>query len=304
MEIKFEKPLNNIADKLETWLEVFVTMLPNMVVAIIVLSIFFTIATVIRRITSKVVKKATDNLALQSLFSKIVYAVIVGIGIFVVLGILKLDKTVTSLLAGVGVIGLALGFAFQDIASNFVSGIILAFRTPFQVGEIIEVKGYMGKVSRANLRVTVIENFDGQEIYIPNKEVLQTAIKNYSATGLRRINLTIGVSYADDLKIAQEKAVEAIKDLNGVMVDKGIDLFYTDFGDSSVNFSIKFWIKYPDEPGFLTVRSEAIKAIKRSFDENDITIPFPIRTLDFGIEGGKELSAMSLKVSNENGSQN
>ncbi|MFT4803596.1 MAG: small conductance mechanosensitive channel [Cyclobacteriaceae bacterium] len=92
------------------------------------------------------------------------------------LGVLGLDKALTSLIAGIGVLGLVLGFAFQDIAEDFISGAILAFRRPFKIGDIIEVKDIMGKVSRTDLRVTVLETFQGQEVYIPTKDMLQGAI--------------------------------------------------------------------------------------------------------------------------------
>jgi small conductance mechanosensitive channel len=215
--------------------------------------------------------------------------------------VLKLDKAVTSLLAGVGIVGLALGFAFQDITANFVSGIILAFRRPFHLGDIVKISNIMGSVSRTNLRTTVIKTFQGQEVYIPNKDVLQSAIFNFSVLGKRRIDLVVGVSYGESLKKVESLVLETMKNIEGVIDHENIIFDYEEFGSSSINFNIRFWIEYPDEPGFLAVRNKAIMAIKKTFDENGITIPFPIRTLDFGIKGGSKLSEMQLSVSKTKG---
>ncbi|UII32079.1 mechanosensitive ion channel [Fulvivirga ulvae] len=294
MKISLEQPLEKVSDKINDWLETLVAMLPNMALAIILLIVFFLFAKAIQKVFVRLFDKTSDNKALQNLFGTIIYYLVLGVGIFIILGVLKLDKTVTSLLAGVGVIGLALGFAFQDVASNFVCGIILAFRRPSKVGDIVKVKDFMGTVVRTNLRVTVIKTFQGQEVYIPNKEVLQSPIINYTVLGERRIDIPVGISYGDDLEKVESVVSATIAKLEGVIRKEDIIFDYYEFGDSSINFNIRFWIRYPDQPGYLNMKNAAIMAIKKAFDANDITIPFPIRTLDFGIKGGEKLSEMKL----------
>ena len=296
-----EKAIQKVWDKLDGWIDAFILMLPNMGLAIALFILFLILARLGKKLFIKIFDKTPlENQALEDLFATIIYNVILGIGIFTILGILNLDKAVTSLLAGVGVLGLALGFAFQDIAANFVSGIILAFRTPFQIGDIIEVNDIMGSVSRTNLRVTVIKSFTGQEVYVPNKDVLQAPIQNYTVLGKRRIDLSVGVSYGDDLDQVETLVKKTIGGMEGIIdMDKMI-FDYSEFGDSSINFNIRFWVEYPGQPNFLTMRNSAIKKIKVAFDENNITIPFPIRTLDFGIKGGKELSQMNLAAKGHN----
>lgn len=285
-----------ITDKLMGWFDLFVSMLPNMAISIVLLILFIVLAKLGSKTFKKIFSKASDNAALQNLFSTIIYYSILSIGFFIILGILKLDKAVSSLLAGVGIIGLALGFAFQDITANFVSGIILAFKRPFTLGDIVEVANIMGIASRTNLRTTVIKTFQGQEVYIPNKNVLQNAIRNYTVLGKRRIDLSVGVSYGENLKKVETLVLKTIKKIEGVIDHENTIFDYEEFGSSSINFNIRFWIAFPDQPGFLAIRNSAIMAIKDAFDENGITIPFPIRTLDFGIKGGEKLSEMQLSV--------
>ncbi|NCA85025.1 MAG: mechanosensitive ion channel family protein [Clostridia bacterium] len=295
-KIEVEKPVATILDKVDGWIETFVSMIPNLAVAIVLLIIFIVIAKFTAKIFKKLFSKTSDNKALEGLFATVIKWSILIVGIFIVLSILQLDKAVTSILAGVGIIGLALGFAFQDISANFISGVILAFRRPFAIGQVIKVSDIMGTAKRTNLRVTVIQTFQGQEVFVPNKDVLQNPIINYSAIGKRRIDLGVGISYGDDLAKVQRVVLETIKNLEGVIDKDNVVFDYGEFGDSSINFTIRFWIKYPGDPGFLVVRNNAIMKIKEAFDENDIMIPFPIRTLDFGIRGGEKLSEMKLDI--------
>jgi small conductance mechanosensitive channel len=292
-----EKVIQKIWDKLDIWIDAFISMVPNMGSAVFLFILFILLARVGKKLTVKVFDKTSlENQALEDLFATIVYNLILGLGIFTILGILHLDKAVTSLLAGVGVLGLALGFAFQDIAANFVSGIILAFRTPFQIGDVIDVNGIMGKVASTTLRTTVIHSFTGQEIYIPNKDVLQAPIQNYTILGKRRIDLAVGVSYGDDLDKVEALVKETIGNMEGIIDRENMVFDYSAFGDSSINFNIRFWVAFPGDIGFLVMRNNAIKLIKTAFNKNNITIPFPIRTLDFGIKAGRELSQMKLNI--------
>lgn len=294
MELNINDPLQRLTGKVYEWFEAFVDLIPNMVVSILLLVLFIIIGRLTKKVTAKLLSKTSSNRALNNLFTQITYYSVMGLGLFIILGILKLDKAVTSLLAGIGVVGIALGFAFQDIAANFISGIILAFRRPVSVGDIIEVAGIMGTVDRTNLRVTVVRTFQGQEVYITNKTVLQSEITNYSVLGQRRIDIPVGISYGDDLNKVERVVINAISNIKGIVRKDDIIFDYDAFGDSSINFYIRFWIEYPDQPGYLRMKNVAIKAIKQAFDENDITIPFPIRTLDFGIKGGQRLNELDF----------
>ena len=172
IKAQIAEPVETLIQKLEGWLDTFISLIPNMAVTLLLLIIFLVLARLGSKLFIKIFIKASKNEALGHLFSTVVYAAILGIGFFIMLGVLGLNKALTTLIAGIGVIGLVLGLAFQDIAADFISGVILAFRRPFKIGDIIEVKDIMGKVSRTDLRVTVVETFQGQEVYIPNKDIL------------------------------------------------------------------------------------------------------------------------------------
>lgn len=299
----FKSKLNEeVMSKLESWLDTLISMLPEMVMALLVLMVFFVIGKLVRKALHKFLSKATMNKTVIDLLETVAGIMVVGVGIFIALGVLDLDGAVTSLLTGAGIVGLALGFAFQDIASNFISGIILTIRHPFGIGDIIETKDIYGTVRKLNLRNTILRTPQGQTVYIPNKIVFENPLTNFTDTGQRRIDLACGVSYGDDLKKARKLAIEAIEGLENYNSDRDILFFFEEFGGSSINFKICFWVNFRTNPDFLDLRSEAIIAINEKFDENDIMIPFPIRTLDFGIRGGEKLD--SMLVGDKNGSSN
>lgn len=288
-----------IMQKLTTWVHGFIKMLPNILLATVILVVGLFLAKRIKRVAVKLIAKASSNTTLNGLFASIIYIFFIGVTFFIVLSILQLDKAVTSVLAGAGIIGLALAFAFQDIAANFISGIFISFRRPLHIGDIVKIKDYMGKVEEINLRDTTIRTFRGEMVIIPNKDVFQNPIENYSLLGKRRIDLKIGVSYGEDLRKVLDVTLNAVKGINGLSDEDETTMFYQEFGDSSINFVIRLWIKSPDQPVYLQAGSEAIMRIKKAYDENDIMIPFPVRTLDFGVKGGTTLKEMPINIANE-----
>lgn len=298
VEMDINKMYDLLTGKLQDWAEGFVQMLPNLLLSVLVLLLFYVASKLVQRVVYKLINKISGNESLNKLFSTLAFIAVMGVGIFTSLDILKLDKAVTSLLAGAGVVGLALSFAFQNAATNLMAGVMIALRRPFKIGDILETNGFFGTVVKINLRSTLLETFQGQEVIIPNKEVYENPIQNYSATGSRRIDLKVGISYGDDLKKVKKVVLETLESMPFLLKEKGVQLHFEEFGNSSINFVVRFWVEYPDQPGFLEGRSEIIIAIKEAFDNNDITIPFPIRTLDFGIKGGEKL-AQNIQVLEE-----
>ncbi len=279
----------NVLDKLESWLSSAVTMLPNVAVAVAVVVLFGILSRWVSSIAERGLHRVIKQPQIVSLLSSIIRIAILAGGAFTALSVLNLDKAVTSLLAGVGIVGLALGFAFQDIAANFVSGILMAVRQPFEIGALVRLGDYFGTVKTIDLRATRLTLLTGETVIIPNKEVFQSAIVNYTETPKRRVDVPVGVSYGDDLDKARAIALEAVQQLDAYCAEPGADVVYTGFGGSSIDFTLRFWIEDAGQRAYLHARSDAIMAIKQAFDDGEITIPFPIRTLDFGITGGEPL---------------
>lgn len=292
MNLDVNKAYELVLGKLETWLSTAIEMLPNFALALLVLIVFYVLGKLLRKFVRGLLEKVTTNKTVIDLAETVMSVIIIGIGLFFALSILNLDGTVTSLLAGAGIIGLALGFAFQDIAANFISGLLLSIRHPFGIGDIIESNDYYGTVQKLNLRNTIIKTPQGQIVYIPNKVVFENPFTNYTKNYERRIDLSCGISYGDDLEKVKKVATEAISSIENRDKNRDVEFFFTEFGSSSINFEVRFWVDFTTNPDFWDPQSNAIMALKKAFDENDIMIPFPIRTLDFGIRGGEKLNTM------------
>lgn len=302
---KFYESFGLLKNKLGSWISEIILMLPNILVAALVVVCFYLASKYLSNLILSLLRRFSKNTAINKLIATLCSLLINLIGLFVALGILNLDKTVTSLLAGVGVVGLALGFAFQNSAANFISGLGMAIRSPLNVGDLIETNDYYGMVSKIGLRSTEIRTLQGQLVDIPNRLIYQNPFANYNTLGSRRIDLVCGVSYGDDLQKVEDLVLKAIEGISNLDKQKKPALFFSEFGDSSINFKLLYWVKFKEEKDYLKAVHEGIKIIKSAFDENDITIPFPIRTLDFGIKGGEKISEQTLRFSHSqtNGSQ-
>ncbi len=279
MNIELDGVLPLLTEKITTWYELAIKMLPNIILAILVIIFFIAISKLSRRTSKYIVSKLTHNKSVRDLLSSVISFTVLLIGIFIALELLNLEKTVTSILAGAGVIGLALGFAFQEIAANFVSGILITIRRPYKINDIIEIDNYMGTVKEINLRTTRLMNFNGLEVLIPNKAMFTKPFINYTTTPERRLDIKVGVGYDSDLKKVTQVTHEALNSLPDRISDKSTEVFFEEFGDSSINLEARVWIKYPANMNYLSARHQAIINIKDAFDQNSINIPFPIRTI-------------------------
>jgi small conductance mechanosensitive channel len=301
----FNKAYDLITEKIETWVSTIIKLLPNIVLAAVVIVIGFLLAKFIRKYSVKIIRKFSQIQTINNLFGSIIYVVVILITFFTALNIIGLDKAVTTVLAGAGILGLALAFAFQDVAANLMSGIFMSFRHPFDLGDLVNVDNKMGRIEAINLRDTTLITLQGQRLIIPNKAVFQNTIENFSSTGMRRLDITVGISYGDDLVKVKKVVLAAVEQIEERDPNRQPEFFYKAFGDSSINFDLRIWLKGEEQIIFLKAQSDAIMFIKKAFDQNEITIPFPIRTLDFGIKGGKTLSEMKLnlieKLNNEVG---
>ena len=267
--------LDRLFATLLRWFEAFGEMLPNLAVAIVVVLVFGYGSRHIGRLVRRMMQQITTHGTLSDLLGTIARVTTIVCGLLIALGLLQLDKTVTSLLAGVGVVGLALGFAFQDIAANFMSGFIMAMRPPFKKGDLVETGGQTGTIERIELRATLLTTLQGLSVIIPNKDVFQNPIINYTRTGDRRMDLLVGVDHKAPLELVRSLALAAAASLENRNTAREPEVFFTEFIEDSVLFSVRVWLASADDRTYLGARSTAIMAIKQTFDSHEIAITLP-----------------------------
>ncbi|MGI8726593.1 MAG: mechanosensitive ion channel family protein [Solirubrobacterales bacterium] len=191
------------------------------------------------------------------------------------------DVAVGPLIGGLGIAGLAFAFALQEILGNFVAGILLQVQRPITVGDQIVTNELEGEVKDVNLRAVELRTFDGETVFLPSSIVLQNPIVNWTKTPTRRTVLPVGVAYDTDLAEAQRVIVEAVSEIEEIEDHPEVQAFVEEFGDSSINFAVRFWHGATIVEAW-RARDKAAQAIKVAFDDAGITIPFPQATLWFG----------------------
>lgn len=206
------------------------------------------------------------------LISRLAFGVVVALGFVYALN--QVGVSIGPVLGLLGLFGLALALAFQEVLGNFIAGIMLSLQRPFRVGDEIRTSDYEGTVKDVSLRTTTVHTFDGVQAYIPNNEVWTNAIENSTETELRRTTLPLGVSYDTDLDSAQELILETVRAIDGVADEPAPQAFVHEFGDSSINYAVRFWHASPIATEW-RVRDEAARALTRALDDAGIEIPFP-----------------------------
>lgn len=273
--------LRGIGEKLAAWLDALIVNLPNFLLAILVFILFIFAAKYIGRFLNNILRRKVRQDSIREISIKVLKAVIVLLGFFVALGLLNLDKVLTSVLAGAGVVGLAIGLALQGTLNNTFSGVILSFLPELQIGDWVETNGFAGEVVEINLRNIVIKESDNNYVVIPNSKIVEEPFKNFSRTTRSRVMLDCGVAYSSNLEMVQKLTLETIDDLFPQRGNEEVEFMYKEFGDSSINFVVRFWTDVKKNRDILVARNKAIIEIKKVFDAHDINIPFPIRTIDF-----------------------
>lgn len=214
--------------------------------------------------------------ALAELISRLLGYVIVVIG--VVYSLESLGVAIGPVLGALGIAGIALAFAFQDILENFVAGILLQLKRPFTYGDQVSIDDYEGTVQSVDSRLVTIRTPDGETVMIPSATVIKANINNYTQFGRRRTTVPVGVAYGTDLELAQQVLTDAVSNASGVLDAPVPEVLFEAFGASSIDFVVRFW----HDPGIASeweTRSSVGMSIERALDRADITIPFPQRTL-------------------------
>jgi small conductance mechanosensitive channel len=239
-----------------------------------ILIIFFLLGRLIRRVVDFALRRSKIYMSrlLRRMIVSSASKMVMFIGVLLALS--QVDIDLGPLLAGLGIVGLVIGFALQDTLANFASGMMILFYRPYDVGDMLDVTGILGKVNRMNLVSTTILTLDNQTLVIPNRKIWGDVIKNVTAQGIRRIDMTFGISYSDDIPKAEGVLGEIIEQQEKILKNPEPIVRLHALGSSSVDFTVRPWVKVDD---YLEVYWDITRAVKMRFDEEGISIPFPQR---------------------------
>jgi small conductance mechanosensitive channel len=226
----------------------------------------------VRKLVQRVMAKGKVDATLVTFTANLVY---IGLLAFVVIAALgQLGIQTTSFIAILGAAGLAIGLALQGSLSNFAAGFLLIIFRPFKVGDLIEGAGVFGVVEAIQIFTTQLKTADNKTVIVPNAKLTDDNIVNWTVKGTRRVDMVMGIGYEDDIDKARSLMADIIEADARILKDPAPQISVSELADSSVNFVVRPWVKVEDYWG---VYFDLTEKIKKSFDSNGISIPYPQR---------------------------
>jgi small-conductance mechanosensitive channel len=258
-----------------------------------------------RRIKLRLAKKSPNNIT-ANFTSQIVGFILKSIVVFATLFLLGLSSFTNKLLAGAGLLTFVIGFALKDIGENFLAGIILAFKSPFRLNDLIEVNGIIGHVKDISIRETLLKTPDGKDVFLPNSIILKNPLYNYTIDGYLRYEFTVGIAYENNPTAAIKIVLETIKNVEGVLKgDKEPAITINELDTNSININVKFWIdtfKSTKRSVHNSIRSQVMNDVVGALIANGFSLPAsivelknyePFGNLQLNIEHEKETNEQS-----------
>lgn len=261
---------------LQNWFTSFIDFFPKIVAALVIFIITIVGAGFVAKSVRKFSSRKIKSPELLQLIFRVTRWTLLIVGTIVALD--QVNFNVTGFIAGLGVAGFTIGFALQDIAKNFISGLLLLYRQPFIIGDAVKISTFTGIIAEINIRDTVLKTYDGELVIIPNQEVFENPIVNYTHTKLRRQSVTIGLGYEEDSDQAVEIFLQAVLAAEGVEKSPAPSIYVSDLGESALILKAYYWCDQKDE-NILDVQSKVITAIKKASENNGINLPYPIQTV-------------------------
>ena len=268
---------NQLLEKLDVGVVAakFIAYLPNLIAAIILACVFWILVKITKRVLSTTMKRAKVPEEAQDIVIRFAGYTVIIIAFLTIAG--QLGIKVTTLVAGLGVAGLALSFAAQDTVANVISGITLLIDRPFKQGDWIAVGDQHASVTSIRLRTTVLTTFDNETIVVPNKSMAQERIQNFTLTRRIRVKVPIGIAYKENTQEARDVLLSTIQGDERILDTPAPSVIVTGLGDSSVNLEMRFWTEDPLMK--YSLFWEYTERCKKALDEAGIEIPFPHRQI-------------------------
>lgn len=263
----------------------FVERLPYVAVGLVVLLLFYVAGRVLRRVAHAAGERTRLDVQLADIFGRLAVVVVTAFGVLVAAVIVFPTFTPGSLVQGLGITSVAVGFAFKDVLQNFFAGVLILLRKPFVVGDQIRVKEFEGAVEEITTRSTRLKTYDGERVVIPNGDVYTSSILVRTAYDTRRVKFVVGIGYPDSIDEARATITRVVESAEGVLGDPGPWVYVEELAPSSVNFGVYFWTE-SHQANVLKVRDRVATAIKQALDAAHIDMPFPHTVLLFHDQTG------------------
>ncbi len=257
-----------------------VQLIPLLVVGTLVMLLSYGVAKLLASLARRMTARRIDSQLLQQVIASVVAVLVMLIGLYIALKVSGLSRLAVTVLGGTGLVGIALGFAFRDIAENYLSSVLISLNRPFNVGDLIELDRYKGFVRKVTTRGTLLLTLDGNHIQIPNSTIYKSVIINYSSSPRLRQRFTIGIGYDDSVTEAQEIVLQQLIKHESVLDDPAPLVLVESLGASTVNLQVLFWL---DGERFdaASVSSALMRLAKAALTQANISMPDEAREVVF-----------------------
>lgn len=271
---------NGLMESVTLYWNKFLLSLPRIIMAIILIVVVFYVASYIARLLKKKLSGEEHDPLFVRFISKITRTAVIICGLILALQTLGLTGVAGGLLAGAGISAFIFGFAFKDIAENFLGGVILAFNRPFSLNDTIVIREFSGHVVALNFRTTHIKTFDEGDVFIPNSIVIKEPLTNLTRDGKIRLNFVVGIAYEDNITDAISAILEAMEPMEDIKKDIKPFAVVEELSVSTVNLRVYFWADTFDyRKGVLQIKSEVITKVKEALETKGFSLPADIQEI-------------------------
>ena len=270
-----------IGDKLQAMLQSLIVLLPNVLIGVVVFLLFYFGSRLSRRAIQALAERTGQPPGIALVFSRIASWVTLGVGLLVALTIIFPTVTAASLFGALGVSGVAIGFAFKDIFQNLLAGLLILITRPFRIGDQIVTGDHEGIVEEIQVRATLLRTYDNRRVVVPNSDLYTNRVIVNTAFDRRRLAVTVGIGYGDDIAEAKQLITKTVGQLAGILQDPAPVVLVTSLADFSVLLEVRFWIDPPKRREQVEAQDQVLEALKRVLVEAGIDLPMPTQQVLF-----------------------
>lgn len=267
--------INDLRVQIASYYDNIVAIIPKVFLAIILVIILMTILKYLRKRSVKFMLKKAEDKLLVGFIDSVFRIINISIGLLIFLYTIGQAGIASSVLGAATISSVVIGFAFKDIAENFLAGVIMAFNRPFSIGDTVMTGTVEGTITEMSLRDTHIKTFDGKDVYVPNGQIIKNPLYNYTIDGFLRKSFDVGLDYGTDIDTARNIILKAVNTIPGILQEEKLPkTIIKSLGASTINIQVLYWVDtFNKQHNALEIHSQAIKRTLNALENAGVNLP-------------------------------
>lgn len=267
--------INDLRVQVASYYDNIVAIIPKVFLAIIIVVILMAILKYLRKRSVKFMLKKAEDKLLVGFIDSVFRIINISIGLLIFLYTIGQAGIASSVLGAATISSVVIGFAFKDIAENFLAGVIMAFNRPFSIGDTVMTGTVEGTITEMSLRDTHIKTFDGKDVYVPNGQIIKNPLYNYTIDGFLRKSFDVGLDYGTDIDTARNIILKAVNTIPGILQEEKLPkTIIKSLGASTINIQVLYWVDtFNKQHNALEIHSQAIKRTLNALENAGVNLP-------------------------------